>query len=239
MPRSALVCLLVVVGLGFAGVLVAGLTTDASRGLDLGVPADYPVAKLGKGHQVCQGPIGLDRDYDVLEFTPTPGGVVGPRLQVRLVDFESRRTLSDLRIAPELMTGGPRRTPVEPGVGGHVVDFCVRHAGGGPPIELYGDRTRGGLRVADERGIHPTLSSSEARIGARELDGDVFVRFPQAPKSVLSQAPVMVERLSRFRIPGPGPVLPWLLLGLTVVVVPAGLWRALRLAADDGEGEGG
>lgn len=227
----AALALLAVLCLGFAAIVAAGAARDATPGLDLGVPADYPVARLTEDQELCQGPIGLDDPVSRLEFTPAPGGNRGPALELTMRDYDSRRTLSSARVPPEVMTGGPRLTRLRPTVGGRTVDVCIRHAGGAP-VEIYGDVASGGIRDVAALGRHPTLASSDARLDGRKLRADAFLRFPGPQRSVLAQAPTMIERMSRFRAGWFGPWLPWLLLGLLGLAAPAALYRAAVLADD-------
>ena len=225
--------LVLVVVLGVGAILVVGANRTGSPGLDLGIPATHPLTTLTRGEVACEGPLPFDQDFDVVEFTPAPGGKRGPSMRVAVLDFDSRRVLAERIIPAGVLSGQPTPVRFDRPVGaGQSVDICITSLGK-ETVQIYGDPESdkvGETRLEGVEAVHPTLTIANGRVNGKPIGADFFVRFPGAQQSFLAESPVMLKRASHFRFPGFGPWIYWLLLAGLLIGGPVALSAALRAA---------
>ena len=205
---------------------------------NLGVAPIQPIAKLERGNQLCQTPIGLPAPVDrvVLQFgTPQTKDPRAGR-----VEFIVRRDDPDGLVLTRkvlergLMVGAPAGFVLDRKVAADQdVAICLRTLD--VPVDVFGDVDVSGAgpppRFLDRVTVNPTQAGSAAILDDENLGADLFLAFPRAePSNQLAQVPNSLEHIMRFK-PG-GAWLMWVLLALGVVGTPAALALALREAEE-------
>lgn len=230
--RRALVALLVVALAGVAAVAIAESRTDSVDRLEL---ADDPVeviATIGPRDRFCQTPITLPGPVFRALLVAAPGAqkrgpIVATLVAVRPDGAAGSRVLATATRPRQVLSGHPEPFTFDRTVpGGRRVALCLRERGR-QPIEVWGARPTDG---------RSTLTTSQGFVNGRDTGGDISAWFPlREPRSVLQRLPAVLRHVSAFKLGGIGPWLPWALLVLVVLAVPAGLARALAAAAKDEE----
>jgi hypothetical protein len=199
------------------------------------------VAPLAPGREACQTPVGLSDAIDAVEFNPGSEARRTPALRVEVRETATGRVLGRGELPAGFDRTRAQTVRVGKVAGDLTVDICVRNLGPTRAV-LFGDVPTGAYCTPSGRTVarpiscapgrvRPTVTTSEARIGRRSLDGDLaMVLRRDEPRSLLARAPVVFERASLFRPAVVGPVLWWTLAALLLLAVPALLVAALRAA---------
>jgi hypothetical protein len=218
MSSRAARAFLAVAAVAVLGLLAASVVDGHDLAFTNGVPITHVAAVIRAGDQACQREIKVIEPFSVVEATATGLGHKTQPLRIEVRDARTRRRLA-AGSSPE---GYPDHAPLPVRVGpvaaGRRIDVCVTNDG----------RKRIGL----EGGKAESVMGSPLVVGAlREEDLALTLRFRRpAPRSVLSQVPVMFRRAALFRPGWVGPWTFWVLAFLVVLAVPALLARALARA---------
>ena len=205
---------------------------------NLGVAPIQPIAKLERGNELCQTPVGLPAPVDrvVLQF----GAPQTRDPEAGRVEFTIRRgdpegpVLARKVLERGLMIGAPAGFVLdEPVAGDQDVAVCLRTLD--VPVDVFGDVNVSGAgpppRFLERVTVNPTQSVSFARLDGEDLGADLFLAFPRPEASdQLAQVPASLEYAMRFK-PG-GAWLLWILLVLAAVGAPVALALALREARE-------
>jgi hypothetical protein len=240
--RSAVLAFLVVGLVGLLALGVRATTSTSDRVQTLGVAPAGPVAPLARGQEVCQTPVGLSGAIDAVEFNPGSEGRRTPGLRVEVRAARDGRVLGRGRLPAGFDRTRPQTVRVGEVAGDQLVSLCVRNLGparavvfGDVPTGLYctpSGRTVSPQAIACAPGrVRPTVTTSEARVGRRALEGDLaMVLRRDEPRSLLARVPTVFERASLFRPAFVGPGLWWALAALVLLAAPVLLVVALRAA---------
>lgn len=221
--------------LGFAVAFVAGLVTLVVAGSratswDRLTTGNFPaqlMAILRSEGEACQRPLRLPDPVDRIRLVVAPANEVRGPVEVevrRLGDPEaaSGPVLAAGRLSRRRLSGGPEVVGLDRTVRtDDPVAVCVTKSGP-EDVEVWG------------QGGPESPARTVAYEDGRALGGDLFLEFPRPePASVLSRLPEAFRHAAPFKLGFAGAWLFWLLGGLAVVAVPAGLAYALTRAADD------
>jgi hypothetical protein len=239
MRSRAALAVLVTALVGVAALLIGRAGDERPLQQRLGVFVQGPVAPLGPGHVACQAPVGLADRTPAITFNPgTPQSQPGPAMLVTLRDTETSKVVASGRLAQGFDPRKAQTVELQPAAPARVVSVCFRNLGPGTVL-LFGDSSVGGaiFERAQVKGKHPTVTTSEATLDGRRLQGrDIAMVFPRPePKSVLALVPQMFRRAALFRPGWVGAWTFWLLAALILIGAPLLLARALAGAEDDSD----
>jgi hypothetical protein len=206
----ALAAVLLVLGVAAVDLFIPYLTRERETVAGVPVPPPFAVQeniRLKPGEQICMGEVAMDVDAEVAEFTVVGEARSGPPLRVsaRAPGYRAIARVRGGYGAPQTM-----RVPLEPPSRSLLADFCLANRG---------------RHKVDLLGTHEprTASRPVARVDGREVAPDLTLRFlSEDTGSVTARLGTLIDRMSAFRPPVLEKPVLWLLLVLTVLVLPAG-----------------
>jgi hypothetical protein len=217
--RAALIAFLV----GVLALLVAAVTDKRHLAFSLAVRASQPGILIQSGQRVCQRNIDVEEPFDSVSLLLATYFQPGPRLEMRVSDDRSGRTLATGVLPdgyPDSKVSVTKLDRTVPAAGR--ATLCVRNTGA--------------RKVAMFSGPYSDNEPSSGAIDGRYIAYDLLVEFVRSkPRSTLSLIPDVFQRASLFHPAWVGPWTFWVLAALLLVGVPLLLVRALA-AAEAGEG---
>lgn len=231
--------MVVVVG-GLLAVLVVGATKSDHVAQTLGVAPVGPISLLSKGDQLCQRPIALADDFEVVRFTLGTTAKAAPAVTVTLRSLGSRRVLGSGRLEKGYDVSRPQTVRVGHVAGGPDAELCFANEGPAR-VALYGDVLNASTCTATGTrhfnfncvpgSVRPTLTTSAPFVDGKQLGSDVSAAFLRDEKrSLLARVPDMMRRASLFRPGFVTPALWWVLIAAWLLAAPAGLAYGLSRA---------
>jgi hypothetical protein len=201
-PRRGVLTCAVVVLLGLGALLVAGAGDERSRVFSLDVPNVSPIARLARGHQLCQGSIRSPAAFGAVQIWAQTGGAAG----ALELEVKGPRGTSIAQGRAALQTSpNPIEVALDAEIpAGQTVSVCVLN-GGPPPIAVDGSSP-----------LNPAMTAT--------LDGKAvpleisLVALRSTPRSLLALVPTIFDRAALFR---PGWVGAWTFWALLVLVMLA------------------
>jgi hypothetical protein len=221
--RSATLGLFAVLLIGFAALLLVGLSKGSALVYTLGVAPQGPVAQLKPGSRACQGPVRLPDGsrFERIGFYPRAAGGPGSPVGVTVRAAAGGPTLARGVLAGGYRSGSPpplRQVTVGRQRQGPPLTVCFRNAGS-RPLELWGTAA-----IASP--------STLAIVDGKPADFDLGVTFERSgQRSLIALAPTIAERASVFHPQWVSPVAYALIAALVLIGAPALLLLAVRRAA--------
>jgi hypothetical protein len=219
MRRRAATAALAACLAGVAVVFLLGATDERHLAFSLAVRASEPGVVVRAGHEACQRDIDVEERFDAITILPAAYFKAVPRLELRVLDRASRRTIATgllpvghtedipttIRLAPAVPKGGR-------------VDVCFRNAGG--------------WKVALFSGPPTDNEPSFATLDGRLIQADILVDFLRTkPRTTLSLVPDIFRRAALFHPSWVGAWTFWLLAAVLALGVPAALVAAVRASS--------
>jgi hypothetical protein len=226
MHRRAATATLVAFLLGVAVVLLLAATDQRHLAFSLAVRASEPGVEVQPGQEACQRDVDVEEPFDSVTILPAAFFHPVPRLELRVLDRESRRTVATGLLGdgyPENKATTIRLHPAIPR--GRRVDVCFRNAGA--------------WKVAFFSGPGQDNETSFGTLDGRFIQSDIVIDFVRSkPRRTLSMIPDIFRRAALFHPSWVGAWTFWVLAVLLVVAVPAALVGAVRAAAQKDEPPG-
>lgn len=222
--RTTAITVAVVAALGVAALLVAAAADERSSAFSLDVPPDEPVARIGIGQEVCQGPFEAAVSFGSVTAWIQPTGDVGASLQLQ-VRSAGGATLASGQTAQGYDRLVARTFALDtPVAAGRRISVCFRSEGP-ERVALFGAGARSRVQLTEVGSLRPA-ARSRSGVAAIAL---VFTR--RHPRSLLSLFPTIFKRAAVFRPSWVGPWTFWALVaGVLAAFLLAGVatTRAVR-----------
>lgn len=199
MPRIAALTLIGVVAIGLAGLLITGLGDERQRAFTLGVAPTGVAAVLTPGDQVCQAPVRVADDFNIVNFQVGTYKRPGTPMEVTV---RSPDGVARGRLPGGFRDGLEQRVDVGRVDAGREVSVCIKNVGS-RRMAIYGNA-----------GAAARLT--RALLDGRDQDVDLTLVFERESRSALAAVPDVFDHASRFR---PGWLEPWLFWVLGALVL--------------------
>ncbi|MDQ6835773.1 MAG: hypothetical protein M3016_06255 [Actinomycetota bacterium] len=208
--RTAALTFAIVLALGVAGLVGAGLTDQRRIAFSAQVPVSNPVAILKPGQSVCQGPISVPAAFDGitawLPVQPAPSPTTSLTATVTPSAGGGRPASTALRISAGVGRALVWLHGVFPATiaSGRAATLCLTATRGGSIHLMGGSATDSSGRLTGRPpGILTTAPTSPTALSL------VFLRHP---RSLVSMVPTVLTRAALFRPTWMGAWTYWLLL---------------------------
>jgi len=206
---------------GVVVVLILAATDQRHLAFSLAVRASEPGVEVRPGQEACQRDVEVEEPFDSVTILPAAFYHPVPRLELRVLDRASRRTVATGLLGDGHPENKPTTIRLNPAIGkGRPVDVCFRN--------------RGAWRVALFSGPGTDNVPSFATLDGRFIQSDLVIDFVRSkPRTTLSMIPDVFRRAALFHPSWVGAWTFWLLAAVLVLGVPVALVRAVRAAVED------
>jgi hypothetical protein len=220
MPRHAVIALLGVVAAGLVGLVAVALSDERRTAFTLGVAPGGVAAVLPPSTEVCQSPVRVAEDFNVVNFQVGTYMRPGEPLEVTV---RSADGVARGRLPGGYGDGLEQRVDVGTVAADQKVSVCIKNVGN--------------RRMAIYGGAGAAARLTSAAIDGREQDVDLTLVFEREPRSALASLSAVFRHASRYRPDWAGPWLFWALGLIVVLGIPVALAAAVGSAArSDREG---